>query len=58
MSGFGAKEARISRERKPTVNLCGACGEEIDRNELLCTECRKPVVGGEDEINHDTRRGK
>lgn len=58
MSGYGAKEARINKERKPRVNLCGACGDEIDANELLCTECKKPTVtGSEDEINHETRRG-
>jgi len=58
MSGYGVKEARINRETRVCVNLCGACGEEIDQNELLCTECRVPTVGGEDETNHETRRGK
>lgn len=53
-----AKESRITRERKTRVNLCGSCGEEIDQHELLCTECRVPTVGGEDETNHETRRGK
>jgi predicted amidophosphoribosyltransferase len=58
MAGYGAKEARINRERQTRVNLCGSCGEEIDQNELLCKECRVPTVGGEDETNHETRRGK
>lgn len=40
---FGAKEAkepRIQRERKPRVNLCGACGAAVSETELLCVECR------------------
>lgn len=49
MAGYGAKEARINRERKVRVNLCGSCGEEIDQNELLCTECRGTVATTEDE---------
>ncbi len=58
MAGYGAKEARINRETRVRVNLCGACGDEIDQNELVCKECRVPTVGGEDETNHETRRGK
>lgn len=52
-----AKESCISRERRTRVNLCGSCGEEIDQHELLCTDCRV-TVGDEDEINHETRRGR
>lgn len=40
---FGAKEAReprIRADRRPRVNLCGACGEEVSETELLCVECR------------------
>jgi hypothetical protein len=37
---FGTKEARISTERKPRVNLCGDCGCRISETELLCTDCR------------------
>ncbi len=44
MAGYGAKEARINRETRVRVNLCGACGDEIDQNELLCKECRVPTV--------------
>ena len=58
MSGFGVKEARINRETRVRFNLCGACGEDIDQNELLCKECRVPTVGSEDETNQETRRGK
>jgi len=37
MSGYGVKEARINRERRPNVNVCGACGDECTG--VLCTEC-------------------
>jgi succinate dehydrogenase/fumarate reductase-like Fe-S protein len=39
MSGYGAKEARINRERSARVNLCGDCGCEISETELLCHAC-------------------
>ena len=43
-------ETRISRERKPRVNLC-SCGEEIDSTELLCHTCYMEVHGyGRDEV--------
>lgn len=43
-------ETRISRERKPRVNLC-SCGEEIDSTELLCHTCYMEVHGyGRDEL--------
>ena len=58
MASYGAKEARIDRSRKPRVNLCGSCGEDIDANELLCAACRKPTVESEDEVNQETRRGR
>jgi hypothetical protein len=49
---FGAKEAReprIQRERKPRVNLCGACGQAVGESELLCAECRtQPTPGTPD----------
>jgi hypothetical protein len=48
MAGYGAKEARINRETRVRVNLCGSCGDEIDQNELLCIECRVSTVS-EDE---------
>lgn len=51
MSGYGAKEARINRERRPESNECGGCGKEISRTELLCTECRGttyPTNAGEE----------
>lgn len=41
---FGAKEAReprIKADRRPRVNLCGCCGEEVSATELLCKECRE-----------------
>jgi hypothetical protein len=41
---FGAKEARETRikaDRKPRVNLCGDCGDEISETELLCESCRR-----------------
>lgn len=38
MAGYGVKEARISRERKPTSNFCGSCFTECDG--LLCDDCR------------------
>ena len=37
---YGVKEARIQRERKPRVALCGACGVEVHETELLCEDCR------------------
>jgi hypothetical protein len=39
MSGYGTKEARINRERRPNVNVnvCGVCGDECTG--ALCTEC-------------------
>lgn len=54
MAGYGAKEARINRERKVRVNLCGSCGEEIDQNELLCIECRG-TVAAEGDTDFETR---
>lgn len=44
---FGAKEARETRikaDSRPRVNLCGDCGCEISETELLCYECRRPVM--------------
>jgi hypothetical protein len=59
MSGYGVKEARINREQKVRVNLCGSCGEGLDQNELLCLDCRGTVVGStESEVDFETRRGK
>jgi hypothetical protein len=40
MSGYGAREARINRERSARVNLCGDCGCEVAETELLCKDCR------------------
>ena len=42
MSSYGTKEAlsyagRLSKERKPRVNICGDCGAACDS--LLCDEC-------------------
>lgn len=45
-------------EQKKHASICGSCGDEINQNELLCTQCRVPTVGGEDETGHETRRGK
>jgi hypothetical protein len=49
MSSYGTKEAlsyagRLSKERKPRVNICGDCGAACDS--LLCDECTKlePVI--------------
>lgn len=55
-----AKETRINRERQTRVNLCGSCGEEIDQNELLCTDCRGTLAGTpqESDVDFETRRGK
>lgn len=54
MSSYGVKEARISRERKPRVNLCGSCGEECDS--LLCDDCRGTLPSQqEDDVNRETR---
>lgn len=59
MAGFGAKEARIGRESRTQVNLCGMCGDEIGATELLCQDCRgtiSPVeVEPEDEELRRTR---
>jgi NMD protein affecting ribosome stability and mRNA decay len=44
MAGYGAKEARISRERSTRVNLC-TCGKEIDNTSLLCHDCYGEVHG-------------
>jgi hypothetical protein len=51
---YGAKEARINQQRKPRVNLCGACGVTVSETELLCADCRQqptpePYTGWEDE---------
>lgn len=61
MSGYGAKEARIDRQRRPNVNTCGACGDECVG--ILCTECvrietenRQQLWGEpEDEMERRTR---
>jgi hypothetical protein len=40
----GAKEARetkIKGDRRPRVNTCGDCGDEIDDTSLLCDDCRR-----------------
>lgn len=58
MSGYGAKEARINRETRVRVNLCGSCGEEIDQNELLCTDCRGTMGSVESDVDYETRRSK
>jgi hypothetical protein len=42
MAGYGAKEARITRERKPNLNICGSCGDECSG--LLYTECIRIVT--------------
>lgn len=42
MAGYGVKEARINRERKPRVNVCGSCGDEC--TSLICDECRGEVL--------------
>jgi predicted amidophosphoribosyltransferase len=42
---FGVKEAReprIKQDRRPRINLCGACGGEVSETELLCEDCRLP----------------
>jgi hypothetical protein len=44
MSGYGAKEARINRERSPRVNLCGNCGCAVGETELLCDDCRDTLA--------------
>jgi hypothetical protein len=44
MPGYGAKEARINKERQPRVNLC-TCGKEIDNGALLCQDCYEEIHG-------------
>jgi hypothetical protein len=49
---FGTKEEKELRikNRKPRINLCGSCGEQIGETELLCARCRRcedPVEGYE-----------
>lgn len=40
MAGYGAKEARINREREARVTTCGDCGVEIDDTRILCEDCQ------------------
>ena len=40
-----AREPRIKADRRPRVNLCGECGDEIDETELLCEDCRRSDEG-------------
>lgn len=40
MAGFGQQEARINRERRAQVSVCGDCGTEVKSTELLCIDCR------------------
>jgi hypothetical protein len=57
MAGYGvayAKETRIKGNRKPSINVCGSCGEECDG--LLCVDCRGTLAPGrpaQDESEED-----
>ena len=57
MAGYGAKEARIIRETRERINLCGACGIEVSATELLCKECRgTPRLTEEESEGESARR--
>jgi ribosomal protein L34E len=34
-------ELKIFKERKPRVNTCGDCGEEIAAGAVLCEDCAR-----------------
>jgi hypothetical protein len=38
MSGYGT-QMKMDKATKPCYNVCGACGTEIARTEVLCKEC-------------------
>jgi hypothetical protein len=48
MAGYGIKEARIDRQRKPNGNVCGSCGEESVA--LLCSACRGILAPGRNDF--------
>lgn len=54
MAGYGVKEARISRERRPDAAVCGGCGAEC--NTLLCEECRGTLGPNEEDEGEEARR--
>lgn len=44
------REPKVKGDRRPRVNLCGVCGEEISETELLCKDCRRMDDGIRQEL--------
>jgi len=47
---------RVLRPTRERVNLCGACGTEINATELLCKECRGTPRLIEEESEYESAR--
>ena len=57
MAGYGLLERKTGKSTKPQGYICGACGNEVPRNGMICLACKDEIFFAVVANQVETERG-